>query len=428
MKTATKSIASAARRENRGGRADFSFDVEKIRAQFPLLRAKMHGKPIAYLDNAATSQKPEAVLDALDDYYREYNANVHRGIYEISERATAAYERARAAVARFIGGETHETIFTRNATEAINLVARAWGDANVKKGDRIVLTELEHHSNLVPWQLLAQRTGATLEFIRFNLDGELILEDLDPWLDERLKIVSLTQMSNVLGTIPPVAEIARKAHSVGAIVVVDGAQGVAHRATDVHALRCDFLAFSGHKMCGPTGIGVLWGRRELLEKMPPFLGGGEMIAKVQWRESEWNVLPWKFEAGTPSIAEGIGLGAAVEFLERVGMDNIRAHEQRILAYAWARLREIRGLKILGPPPPHRGGLLAFTLDDAHPHDVAAVLDAEGVAIRAGHHCAMPLHCKLGRAATARASFYLYNTMEEVDRLAAALEKAEKFFG
>ena len=318
-------------------------------------------------------------------------------------------------------------IFTRNATESINLVARTYGEAKVKAGDRIVLSQLEHHSNLVPWQILAQRTGARLEFLPISRDGRLAATSLDQWLDARLKIVAVTQMSNVLGTIPPVAELARKAHSVGAVMLVEGAQGVAHLPTNVQELECDFLAFSGHKMCGPTGIGVLWGRRVLLEEMPPFLGGGEMISRVEWRQSTWNQLPWKFEAGTPSIAQGIGLGAAVQFLEKVGLASIHAHERELVNYAWDRLHEIKGLTTYGPPPGERGGLIAFTLNDIHPHDIAAALDAEGVAIRAGHHCAMPLHGELGVAATARASFYLYNTTREVDRLTAALEKARRFF-
>ncbi len=406
-----------------------SCDVQKLREDFPLLRQTMRGKPLVYLDSAATSQKPRAVLDTLHTYYERWNANVHRGIYEISDLATQHYEAARAAVARFIhAAEPAEVIFTRNATEAINLVARAWGDANVKAGDVILLTEMEHHSNLVPWQLLAQRTGARLEFIPLDGQGRLDLAAAEKFFNDRLRLVAVTQMSNVLGTINPVAAIIRHAHAVGAVVLVDGAQGCAHIASDAQKMDCDFLAFSGHKMCGPTGIGVLYGRKRLLEAMPPFLGGGEMISVVDWREFTWNHTPWKFEAGTPAIAQAIGLGAAVEYLEKVGLDAIHAHEDTLVRYAWEKLHELPGFRPYGPPPDERGGLVAFTLDDLHAHDIAQFLDQQGVAIRAGHHCAMPLHKKLGVAATARASFYLYNTTAEVDALVAALRKALTFFG
>lgn len=405
-------------------------DVQKIRQDFPLLRQSMRGKPLAYLDNAATSQKPKQVLQTLDDYYDGYNANVHRGIYEISEKATARYEEARNKVARFINApDRHEVIFTRNATEAINLIAYSWGLSNIKKNDLIVLSEIEHHSNLVPWQLLQRRVGARLEFVRVGANGLLELDDLDKWLKENAKLVSLTLMSNVLGTITPIADIARKVHEHGGLLMVDGAQGVAHLGADVQKLDCDFLAFSGHKMCGPTGIGVLWGRRQLLDEMEPFLGGGEMISKVEYRKSTWNAVPWKFEAGTPSIAQAIGLGAAVDYLQSIGPKAIHEHEADLVKYAWKRLHEeLKGIQVFGPPPWERGGIIAFTLDHIHPHDIATVLDQEGIAIRAGHHCVMPWHNKMGLSATARASFYLYNTHEEIDRLIEALKKCERLFG
>jgi cysteine desulfurase/selenocysteine lyase len=406
-----------------------TYDIQRIRGEFPLLQQTMRGKPLAYLDNAATSQKPRAVLHALDDYYEHYNANVHRGIYEISEKATTRYEEARDKVAGFINAfDRSEVIFTRNATEALNLVAYAWGLTNLQKGDIIVLSEMEHHSNLIPWQLLNRRIGARLEFIPVFGNGRLDLEDLDKWLKAGAKLVSVTMMSNVLGSITPIQEIARRCRAHGALLVVDGAQGVAHLGADVQKLDCDFLAFSGHKMCGPTGIGVLWGRRELLEKMDPFMGGGEMISKVEYRTATWNDLPWKFEAGTPSIAQAIGLGAAVDYLQRVGMEAIHDHESDLVHYAWQRMNEeIPGIRMYGPPPWERGGIVAFTLEDVHPHDVATVLDQEGVAIRAGHHCAMPWHNKIGLSATARASFYLYNTRDEIDRLVAGLKKCQHFF-
>lgn len=406
-----------------------NYDTSRIRQDFPLLRRQMRGKPLVYLDNAATSQKPRRVLETLQTYYERYNANVHRGIYEISDEATQRYERARAVVALFVHAvEPAEIIFTRNATEAINLVARTWGEAHLKPGDVVLLTEMEHHSNLVPWQLLAQRTGARLEFIPLDGQGRLDLGAAEKFFNDRLKLLSVTLMSNVLGTINPVEELVRRAHGVGALVLADGAQGCAHLPFDVQRIGCDFLAFSGHKMCGPTGIGVLHGRRSLLEAMPPFLGGGEMISHVDWRESTWNHVPWKFEAGTPAIAQAIGLGEAVEYLESVGLAAIHEHELELTRYAWRRLHELPNFRAYGPPPDERGGIIAFTLDGLHPHDIAQFLDQEGVAIRAGHHCAMPLHHKLGVAATARASFYLYNTPAEVDALVAALVKALKFFG
>ncbi len=405
-----------------------SLDVAAIRADFPILDQQVHGKPLVYLDNTATSQKPRSVIEALVHYYQQDNANVHRGIHALAERATAAYEKARLKVARFIGAATpKEVVFVRNTTEALNLVAHAWGRANLGPGDEVLITQMEHHSNIVPWQLVTQATGATLRYVPITPTGELDYDALDALLTERTKVFAFTAMSNVLGTINPVAELVARAHAVGALAVVDGAQSVPHLPTDVQALDVDFLAFSGHKMLGPTGIGVLYGKRELLEAMPPFLGGGEMIREVFMDHSTWNTVPHKFEAGTPAIAEAIALGAAVDYLNGLGMDRVLAHERELVAYAWERLSGIEGLRILGPGPDRRGGLLAFTLGGVHPHDVAAVLDLQGVAVRAGHHCAQPIHDYFGIPATARASFYIYNTPEEVDVLAEALEQARSMF-
>lgn len=405
------------------------FDIVALRREFPILNQSVNGKTLAFLDSAASSQKPRRVIDCLEDYYRRYNANVHRGIYRLSEEATFAFERARGKVARFINASSQrEIVFVRNTTEAINLVARSWGDANLRKGDRILLSIMEHHSNLLPWQMLAQRTGAKLEFLSIDGEGRLILDNLDAQL-AGVRMVAITQQSNVLGTINPVAEIAQRAHAVGALVLVDGAQSVPHMSVDVQALGIDFLAFSGHKMCGPTGIGVLWGRRAILEQMPPFLGGGSMIKVVGLYESTYADIPTRFEAGTPAIAEAIALGEAVDFLREIGMDRIYAHERELLGYALERLSEVEGLRVYGPTTTEmRGGAVSFTLDDVHPHDVAAVLDNEGIAVRAGHHCAQPLHAHYDIPATTRASFYLYNIPEEVDRLVAALHKARTLFG
>ncbi len=404
------------------------FDVLALRREFPILQQQVNGKPLAFLDSGASSQKPRQVIACLEEYYRRYNANVHRGVYKLSEEATFAFERARGKVARFVGAHSpKEIVFTRNTTEAINLVARAWGDANVRAGDRILLTVMEHHSNLVPWQQLAQRSGAQLEFLPIDGDGRLALDDLDRKL-AGVKLVALTQQSNVLGTINPVREIAARAHDAGALVLVDGAQSVPHMPVNVHDLGADFLAFSGHKMCGPTGIGVLWGRRQVLEAMPPFLGGGSMIRTVTLRETTYADIPARFEAGTPAIGEAIALGEAIDFLAGLGMDKIFAHEQHLAGYALERLSEVEGLQIYGPQDlAARGAAVSFTLDGVHPHDIAAVLDGEGVAVRAGHHCCQPLHDLLDIPATARASFYLYNIPEEVDRLAAGLEKAKRLF-
>lgn len=405
------------------------YDVRAIRRDFPILNQKMNGKPLVYLDNAATSQKPTAVIQAVKEFYQRYNANVHRGIYKISEEATAAYEGARQKVARFINARSpREIIFVRNATEAINLVAYAWGRLHVYEGDEILLTEMEHHSNIVPWQLLAQEADATVKYLPIDEQGLLRLDLLDGYLTERTRLVAVTTMSNVLGTINPVGEIIRRAHARGILMLVDGAQGVSHTPVDVQALDCDFLAFTGHKMLGPTGIGMLYGKRELLEAMDPFLSGGEMIREVRFEGATWKEVPWKFEAGTPAIAQAIGLGAAINYLQGIGMQAIHSYEQELIGYALARLQEVEGIRVYGPPADQRGGLVAFNLGTIHAHDLATILDYEGIAVRAGHHCAMPLHSRLGAVATARASVYLYNLPEEIDRLVEGLNKAAEVFG
>ena len=404
--------------------------LEEIRDDFPVLQQKVHGKPLVYFDNAATSQKPRIVIAAMNDYYERYNANVHRGIHALAERATREYERAREKITKFINAPSLESvIFTRGTTEAINLVAYSWARTNLKKGDEILTTFMEHHSNTVPWYQVCEHTGAVIKRIELNPDGTLRLDDLDKLITERTKLVAVTQQSNVLGTINPVRAIADAAHRKGAIILVDGAQSIPHMAVDVQALDCDFFVFSGHKMCGPTASGILYGRRAILEAMPPFMSGGEMIKEVWSDHVKYNDLPYKFEAGTPNIAESIGLGVAVDYLTRIGMDKIRQHEKQITQYALDRLKEMPEVTIYGPTDvEQRGGLVAFTLGDVHPHDIATFADQDGVAIRAGHHCAMPLHKKLGLAATARASFYLYNTRDEVDIFIAMLHKAKKFFG
>lgn len=413
------------------------FDVQEIRKDFPILARQVQGKPLVYLDNAATSQKPEVVIEAMSDYYRRYNANIHRGVHTLAEEATEAYEGARRKVARFINAYSpREVVFVRNTTEAINLVAQTWGRANLQSGDVVILSVMEHHSNLVPWQLVMQATGAQLEFIELDSAGRLLLDDLDRLLAEhgpRVKMVAISGMSNVLGTVNPVAEIARRAHGVGALMLVDGAQSVPHLPVDVQALDIDLLAFSGHKMMGPTGIGALWARREILRAMPPYMGGGDMIKSVHLRESQWNDIPHKFEAGTPNIAQAIGLGVAVDYLSGLGMDHVLAHERAIAAYALERLADVPNLRIYGPPAADRGGVVTFNLMKGnelliHPHDLASILDHEGIAIRAGHHCAQPLMEYYGVPATARASAYVYNTEAEIDALADALLKAQKVFG
>lgn len=404
------------------------FDVQRIREDFPILREQVHGKRLVYLDSTASAQKPRQVIDTLAFVYEHAYANVHRGIHYLSETATQMYEDARRKIARFINARSHrEIVYVRNTTEGINLVAYAWGLANLKPGDEVLITEMEHHSNIVPWQLVCQITGATLRWVPITPDGFLDMDALDRLLTERTKIFAFTAMSNVLGTINPVKDLVARAHAVGALALVDGAQSVPHLPVDVQDLDCDFLAFSGHKMGGPSGIGVLYGKRELLEPMPPFLGGGEMIRQVKLTGSTWNELPHKFEAGTPAIAEAIALGAAVDYLSNLDMENVAAHERHLVRYAYERMQEVEGLRILGPGPEHRGGVIAFTLGDVHPHDIAAILDAEGIAIRAGHHCAQPVHDRFGIPASARASFYVYNSEEDVDALMAALHKVVETF-
>lgn len=404
-------------------------DAAAIRTDFPILQVEAHpGVPLVYLDNAATSQKPSAVIEAMNAYYQGYNANVHRGIHRLSEEATTAYEGARQQIARFINAPDLATvIYVRNTTEALNLVAWSWGRVNIKAGDEILLTEMEHHSNIVPWQLLAEEKGAHVRYIPFTDDGLLDLSTLPEMLTERTKIFAFSAMSNVFGTVNPSKKLVEAAHAVGAIAVIDAAQSVPHLPVDVQELDCDFLAFSAHKMCGPTGVGVLYGKRKLLEEMPPFLGGGDMIRRVTIEGSTWNDLPWKFEAGTPSIAEGIGFGAAVDYLSSVGMEAVHVHEQFITGYALEALSEVPGLKLMGPPVAHRGGVAAFTLQGVHPHDISQILDQDGVAIRAGHHCAMPLHQRLSIPASARASFYLYTETKDIDRLVEGLNRVRKVF-
>lgn len=403
--------------------------VEEIRKDFPILSRQVHGKPLVYLDSAASSQKPESVIETMSHYYQTYNANVHRGVYQVSEEATEAMEKARVKVARFINArQSKQVIFTRNTSESINLVSYSWGNANIQAGDLIVLTELEHHSNLVPWQLLAQRTGARLEFIPVSDDGLLRLDVYAELLKQGPKLIAFTQMSNVLGTINPAKEMIAQAHAAGAITLVDAAQSVPHLPIDVQDLDAEFLCFSGHKMLGPTGIGVLYGKRDLLEAMPPFMGGGDMIRTVHLRESTWNDLPWKFEAGTPAIAEAIGLGAAVDYLKEQGMEHVMQHERDLTGYALEQLRSVPELTVYGPEAEQRGGVISFTLADIHPHDLASILDQEaGVAVRAGHHCAQPLMERYGLAATARASFYVYTTRAEIDTLVEGLHKARQIF-
>jgi len=404
----------------------------RIVADFPILSTTTsRGKRLVYLDSAASSQKPRAVIDKLVDYYENYNANIHRGVYEIAARATDAFEEARAKVARFLNAaDTAEIIWTRNTTEAINLVSFSWGLYNLAPGDAILTTQLEHHSNLVPWQLLAEKTGAELRYIPSDAQGNLVLDGLDDLL-EGVKLVALAHVSNTIGSIAPLEIIIPRAHAAGAIVLLDAAQSVPHMPLDVQALDVDFLAASGHKMCGPTGIGFLYGKRALLDAMPPFLTGGDMIKRVSYETTSFNELPWKFEAGTSNIADAIALGAAVDYLGEIGMDWIRAHEIRLTAYALEALRplEPRGLQVYGPPRAEdRAGVISFNFADIHAHDLASILDTEGVCVRAGHHCTMPLMEKMGWPATARASFYLYNTEDDVNALVAALEKAAGVFG
>jgi len=410
--------------------AAVALDARALRADFPILTQRPHGKPLVYLDSAATSQKPLAVIEAMDAYYRGYNANVHRGIYEISEKATAAYEGAREQVARFINAPSaREIVWARNATEAINLVAYSWGRPHLGQGDVIVLTEMEHHANLVPWQILAQEVDADLEFIPITDDGILRLDVFEVLLRLHPKLVAFTHVSNMLGTINPVREMVEMAHAAGALVLVDGAQAVPHLPVDVQEIGADFYVFSGHKMLGPTGSGVLWGRRELLDAMPPFMAGGDMIREVKLRRSEFNDVPWKFEAGTPDISAAIGLGVAADYLRGLGMDRVREHERQLVAYALETLaREVPGIALYGPAADVRGGVVPFNLPDIHPHDVAQILDRQGICIRAGHHCTMPLHERLDLAATGRASFSVFTTTEDIDALAAGLQEVQRVFG
>jgi cysteine desulfurase/selenocysteine lyase len=405
-------------------------NVNEIRNDFPILqRETAGGVRLVYLDSTATSQKPIAVIEAMNEYYRRSNANIHRGVHTLAEEATAMYEEAREKIAKFINAPSaRQVIYTRNTTESINLVAYSWARANLKAGDLVVLTEMEHHSNLVPWHMLQAERGIDLDFIPVTETGLLDLDAYKTLLARSPKLVAFTHMSNVLGTINPAADVIRMAHDAGAITLVDAAQSVPHLHVDVQALDADFLAFSAHKMCGPTGIGALYGKADLLEKMPPFLGGGDMIKEVKLRSFKPNSLPHKFEAGTPAIAEAVGFGVAVDYLTSIGMDNIAAHEHEITEYALERLEEIPGVKLFGPDAGHKGGVAAFTLEGVHPHDVAQILDRDGIAVRAGHHCAQPLHEKFGIPATSRASFYLYNTKDEVDLLVNGIYKVKELFG
>lgn len=406
-----------------------AINVLKIREDFPILKREVNGKPLIYFDNAATSQKPSVVIEALGRYYSEYNANIHRGIHKLAEEATLAHEEAREKVAKFINANrTEEIVFTRNATEAINLVAYTWGRANIVPGDKIVLTIMEHHSNIVPWQLLAQEKNAQIEFIKIDSEGLLLQDDIKRMIDDRTKLVCVTHASNVLGTINPIKEITRAAHAHGALVLVDAAQSVPHLRVNAKDMECDFMAFSGHKMLGPTGIGVLFGKSKHLESMPPFLGGGEMIREVHTTGATWKDPPYKYEAGTPNIAGAIGLGAAVDYLRKIGMDNVHEHEKEITGYALNKMSQVEGLVIFGPKDVNqRVGVVSFNLGDIHAHDLASIMDEDGIAIRSGHHCAQPLMEFLNIPAASRASFYIYNMKEEVDVFINVLEKARKLF-
>ncbi|CAH2461426.1 MULTISPECIES: cysteine desulfurase SufS [Bacillus cereus group] len=401
-------------------------NIHEIRKQFPILDQKVNGKQLVYFDSAATSQKPIQVIETLERYYKEYNSNVHRGVHTLGTKATDAYEGAREKVRKFINAKSmEEIIFTRGTTTALNTVAASYGLDNVKEGDEIVISYMEHHSNIIPWQQVAKKTGATLKYLPLQLDGTISLEDVRQTVTPNTKIVSIMHVSNVLGTINPVKEIGAIAHENGAIMIIDGAQSAPHMKVDVQDLNCDFYALSAHKMCGPTGVGVLYGKKELLNNMEPIEFGGEMIDFVDLQESTWKELPWKFEAGTPIIGNAIGLGAAIDFLEEIGLHNIEKHEHELAQYALERLSEVDGVTIYGPK--HRAGLVTFNIDDVHPHDVATVLDVEGIAVRAGHHCAQPLMKWLKASSTARASFYLYNTKEEIDTFVESLIKTKEYF-
>jgi cysteine desulfurase/selenocysteine lyase len=405
------------------------YDINRIKSDFPILSRQVYGRPLVYLDNGATSQKPASVIQAIVDYYQETNSNIHRGVHALSMEATDRHEEARTKVARFIGAPSiEETIFVRGTTEGINLVANCWALANIKEGDEILLTEMEHHSNLVPWQRVAQMKGATLRYIPINQEGTLDLTHLDSLLNRRTKLLALTHMSNVLGTINPIKELAFAAHRVGAKVLVDAAQSVPHLPVNVKDLGCDFLAFSGHKMLGPTGIGALYVNRQVLETMEPYMRGGDMVREVWFDRATWNDLPFRFEAGTPNIAGAIGLGAAVDYLENLGMENVRAHEKDITEYALKAFQQLEEVTVFGPSNVDvRGGVVSFHCDDVHPHDMGSMLDRNGIAVRTGHHCAMPLMGRLGVVATTRATFYVYNTLDEVDLLVSGIRKTIQYF-
>ena len=404
-----------------------TFDLDAVRAEFPILHTRVHDRPLVYLDNAATCQKPQVVIDAESHYYETLNSNIHRGVHLLSQRATDAFEASRESVRALLNAPaTQDIIFTRGTTEGINLVAQSWGRNHLKPGDEILVTHMEHHSNIVPWQLLCEQTGAVLKVVPIDERGVLVLDDLDTLLTERTKIFGMVHVSNALGTVNPVAELIARAHAVGALALVDGAQAVSHIPVDVQALDCDFYAFSAHKLYGPTGVGVLYGRKSLLEAMPPWQGGGDMISLVRFSGSRWNHLPYKFEAGTPNIAGGVALKAAIDWVNAVGLDTIAAHEADLLDYATRRAADVPGLRIVGEAP-GKVSILSFTLDGIHPHDIGTILDMEGVAIRTGHHCAMPVMERYGIPATARASFAVYNTHAEVDALFTAIAKVQKLF-
>ena len=400
-------------------------DVKNIREDFPIFTERDDN--FVYLDSSATTLKPQTVIDAVADYYSKYSANVHRSIYSIGEKATEKYEGSRSKVAKLINANSNSIIFTRGTTESINLVAYTWARKNLKSGDEILLTEMEHHSNLIPWQICSQETGAVLKFIPFNEDGTLDLSDPEKWFTNKTKLVAVIHQSNVFGTVNPIKDIIKLAKSVSAVTLIDAAQSVPHQKVDVQDLDCDFLAFSGHKMLGPTGVGVLYGKPEILEEMPPFMGGGEMIKTVSLNDSTWNDIPWKFEAGTPNIAQAIGLGSAIDYINEIGLDKIHEHEQDILTYALEKMQKIPEVNIYGSAD-ERGAVISFNLENIHPHDLSQLLDNDGIAIRAGHHCAQPIMKKLGVSATGRASFYLYNSKEDVDRLCESLVKTVKFMG
>ncbi|HLV81754.1 MAG TPA: cysteine desulfurase [Chthonomonadaceae bacterium] len=412
----------------RDTKSELAYDVARVREDFPILKQRVHGKPLVYLDNAATTQKPRIVLETLDRYYKEDNANIHRGVHTLSERATRHYEEARVKIKSFLNAaDAHEILFTRNATEGVNLVAQTYGRKNVREGDEIVISAMEHHSNIVPWQMLCEEKGAALRVIPMNDAGELLLEEFEKLLNPRTKLVAVVHMSNALGTVNPVEKIIQMAHRHGVPVLVDGAQAVYHRQVDVRALDADFYIFSGHKLYGPTGIGVLYGKATLLEAMPPYQGGGDMIRSVTFEKTLYNDLPHKFEAGTPHIAGGIGLGAAIDYLEGLGMERIAAYEQQVLAYGMEQLTALPGLKMIGTAR-DKASVLSFILDDIHPHDVGTVLDTEGIAVRTGHHCAQPVMQRFGVPATVRASLACYNTQEEIDSLVRGLRKVKEVFG